>query len=299
MIKPFLKWAGGKGQLLSEIESRYPFSKYDVKRYVEPFVGGGAVLFSILSSAPDLEEIYINDINRDLTDAYIAVRDSIDQLILMLSQMEQDFLPKDEEARKVYFYEKRDRFNELKFAKKLSADDRAEKSATLIFLNRTCFNGLYRVNRKGAYNVPMGRYKMPTICNEANLRAVSERMQRVNVLCAPYEELRPVIDDKTFVYIDPPYRPLTRTADFTSYTNVEFGDEQQKQLAQFSVDMANKGALLLVSNSDPKNVDPEDNFFEDIYTGFTIDRVYATRMINSKATARGKITELLMYNYDI
>ena len=248
---------------------------------------------------PDLEEVYINDINRDLTDAYIAVRDSIDQMILLLSQMEQDFMPKDEEARKVYFYEKRDRFNELKFAKKLTVDDRAEKSATLIFLNRTCFNGLYRVNRKGAYNVPMGRYKMPTICNEANLRAVSERMQRVNVLCAPYEELRSVIDDKTFVYIDPPYRPLTRTADFTSYTNVEFGDEQQKQLAQFSVDMANKGALLLVSNSDPKNVDPEDNFFEDIYTGFTIDRVYATRMINSKATARGKITELLMYNYDI
>jgi len=292
-MKPFIKWAGGKGQLLKEISKFYPFNN-EITKYAEPFIGGGAVLIDILSKY-DLKEIYISDINSDLVNTYVIVRDNVEELIELLSKYQAEYVPLNEEARKEYFYAKRDRFNEIK--KEEICSNRTEKAALMIFLNKTCFNGLYRVNRNGLFNVPMGSYKNPLICDSENLKEVSEKLKTVQIVNTRYSNSIDFIDENTFVYIDPPYRPLNQTSSFTSYTENEFNDEDQIALAEFVREIDKKGAKVLVSNSDPKNTNPEDNFFDDLYSGFNINRVYATRMINSKSSGRGKITELLISNF--
>ncbi|MBE6948698.1 MAG: DNA adenine methylase [Ruminococcaceae bacterium] len=293
-VKPFLKWAGGKGQLLKEIERYYPFADGHITKYAEPFVGGGAVLFDILSKY-DLEEVYISDINAELINTYRIIRDTIDALIEMLCAMQNDFIPLDTDNRKAYYIEKRERFNDLKVNGNENIS--IEKAALMIFLNKTCFNGLFRVNKKGLFNVPMGAYKKPLICDENNLRAVSEKLQRVTIVCGDYRESADYIDEKTFVYFDPPYRPITDTASFTAYTENLFNDEEQIELARFVDEMHRKGAKIVVSNSDPKNSNIEDDFFDNIYAAHKIKRVEATRMINCNSEARGKIKELLISNY--
>ncbi len=293
-IKPFLKWAGGKGQLLSQIEELYPFEDMKIKRYAEPFIGGGAVLFDILSKY-ELDEVYISDINAELINTYRAIRDDIDGLFNFLMPMEEKFIPLEIEARKEYFYKHRDRFNELKVKKNNNVD--FEKAALMIFLNKTCFNGLYRVNKKGLFNVPMGNYKNPKICDEKNLRAVSERLQNVNIVHGDYKQSEGFIDSNTFVYFDPPYRPITESASFTAYTEYDFNDKKQIELAEFVNKINNKGAKIVVSNSDPKNTDENDDFFDKIYSSHSIKRVDASRMINSNGAKRGKIKELLISNY--
>ena len=197
-VKPFLKWAGGKGQLLKEIERYYPFAEGHITKYAEPFVGGGAVLFDILSKY-DLEEVYISDINAELINTYRIIRDDIDALIEMLCAMQNDFIPLDTDERKAYYMEKRERFNDLKVNGNENIN--IEKAALMIFLNKTCFNGLFRVNKKGLFNVPMGAYKNPMICDENNLRAVSEKLQRVTIVCGDYRESADFIDENTFVYL--------------------------------------------------------------------------------------------------
>lgn len=293
-VKPFLKWAGGKSQLLREIEHYYPFADGTVTKYAEPFVGGGAVLFDILNKY-DLEEVYISDINAELINAYCIIRDDIDLLIEMLMDLQNEFIPLDTDNRKAYYMKKRERFNELKINGNESIN--IEKAALMIFLNKTCFNGLFRVNKKGLFNVPMGAYKKPMICDENNLRAVSEKLQRVTIVCDDYRKSADFIDENTFVYFDPPYRPITNTASFTAYTENLFDDEAQVELARFVDDMNRKGAKVVVSNSDPKNSNKEDDFFDDIYSAHKIKRVEATRMINSNSEARGKIKELLISNF--
>lgn len=246
-VKPFLKWAGGKGQLLKEIEKFYPFENGKITKYAEPFVGGGAVLFDVLSKH-DLEEIYISDINAELINTYRIIRDDLDALVEALYAMQNDFLTLDANSRKDYYMEKRKQFNALKVDdnEKISI----EKAALMIFLNKTCFNGLYRVNKKGFFNVPMGSYKNPMICDEKNLRAVSEKLQRVTIVCGDYRKSANFIDENTFVYFDPPYRPLTDTANFTAYTENLFNDQKQIELAGFVDDMHRKGAKIVVSNSE-------------------------------------------------
>lgn len=291
--KPFLKWAGGKGQLLTEIGKYYPFAeKKHIKKYAEPFVGGGAVLFDVLNKHT-VDEVYISDINAELINTYITIRDNSDELISRLKTMESDYLAKDADARKKAYLEARARFNALK---RDSIRD-AEAASLMIFLNRTCFNGLYRVNKAGDYNVPMGAYKNPQICNEDNLLNVSKKLQNANIVCGDYKDSASFIDDKTFVYFDPPYRPLTKTANFTSYTEQLFDDNKQLELANFVQDLDNKGALIVISNSDPKNTDENDNFFDDAYSKQNIRRVAANRMINRNSDARGKINELLIANF--
>lgn len=250
-VKPFLKWAGGKGQLLSEIEKYYPFKNSHITKYAEPFVGGGAVLFDILSKY-DLESIYISDINAELINTYRIIRDGIDELISMLIVMQDEFIPLNTEKRKAYYLEKRTRFNELKVNGNESIN--IEKAALMIFLNKTCFNGLFRVNRKGFFNVPMGAYKNPLICDEDNLRAVSEKLQNVTIVCGDYRQCSDFVDENTFVYFDPPYRPLTETAGFTAYTENPFNDKEQIELAQFVDELHRKGAKVVVSNSEHKEV---------------------------------------------
>lgn len=293
-IKPFLKWAGGKGQLLSEIEKYYPFSDGKITKYAEPFVGGGAVLFDILNKY-DLDEIYISDINFELINTYNAVKNKVDDLIEILEKLQSDFIPLDTEERKTYYFAKRSRFNELKFINNECAN--IEKASLMIFLNKTCFNGLFRVNKKGFFNVPMGAYKTPLICDEPNLRAVSKRLHNVTIVCSDYRDSTDFIDENTFVYFDPPYRPISTTAYFTSYTEGEFGDKEQIELAKFAEDMNKKGAKVVVSNSDPKNSDTDDDFFDKIYSKLKISRIQATRMINCNSKARGKINELLISNF--
>lgn len=293
-VKPFLKWAGGKGQLLPEIEKYYLFADKKITKYAEPFVGGGAVLFDILRKY-DLKEVYISDINAELINTYRIIRDNIDELISLLAIMQSEFVPMDTEHRKAYYLSERERFNDLKVNGNESIN--IEKAALMIFLNKTCFNGLYRVNKKGLFNVPMGSYKHPLICDEENLRAVSERLQNVTIVCGDYRESATFIDGNTFVYFDPPYRPITDTASFTAYTENLFNDEEQIELAKFVDAMDKKGAKIVVSNSDPKNSNAEDDFFDNIYSAHKIIRVEATRMINCNSDARGKIKELLISNF--
>ncbi|MGM9632150.1 MAG: DNA adenine methylase [Eubacteriales bacterium] len=293
-VKPFLKWAGGKGQLLSEIENYYPFENGKITKYAEPFVGGGAVLFDILSKY-DLKEVYIGDINTELINCYRVVRDNVDELVLMLQTMQSAFVPMNTDDRKEYYLAKRNRFNDLKTTEKDNLN--IEKAALMIFLNKTCFNGLFRVNKKGLFNVPMGSYKNPLICDDENLRAASEKLQNVKTICGDYKESAVFIDENTFVYLDPPYRPLTDTASFTAYSEKTFDDEEQIELARFVNAMDNKGAKIVVSNSDPKNSNPEDDFFDNIYSDYKIKRIEATRMINCNSEARGKIKELIISNF--
>ena len=293
VARPFLKWAGGKSQLLKEISTLYPFSNNpNITKYAEPFVGGGAVLFDILNKY-ELNEVYISDINSELINTYTQIRDHLDLLLEILKQLENDYLALNDDERRAFYSAKRTRFNELKDR----AESKLESAALMIFLNKTCFNGLYRVNRKGGFNVPMGAYKNPLICDSHNLKAVSKKLQNVQIICGDYKDSDSFIDDKTFVYFDPPYRPLTSTSNFTSYTESLFNDKNQLELANFVQDLDNKGAKIVISNSDPKNTDENDNFFDDAYAKQTIKRISATRMINRNSEKRGRISELLISNF--
>lgn len=288
-VKPFVKWAGGKSQLLDAIRQKYPTK---IERYCEPFVGGGAVLLDVLANYKP-KEVLINDINPELINTYIQIRDNVESVISILSEMQSDYWDMDNEKRKEYFYSQRNRFNEL-IKETVSTE---EKAALFIFINKTCFNGLYRVNGKGLYNVPIGSYKKPPICDADNIRLISDLLQEVTIKCGDYSDCADFIEDNTFVYIDPPYRPLSETSSFTSYAKTEFGDEQQIQLGHFVEKISQKGAKVVASNSDPKNIDEEDDFFDEIYKMFIIKRVSATRMINSNSKGRGTISELLICNY--
>lgn len=299
--KPFVKWAGGKTQLLEEIRKHYPSR---IEKYCEPFVGGGAVLFDVLQKSKP-EKVLINDINPNLINTYVQIKSNVDGLCEKLNQLQNQYYEKSAEEKKSFFYEKRERFNEIKFVDAVvepavteprRSIETIEKAALFIFLNKTCFNGLYRVNKKGFFNVPWNRAKSPLIFDEENLRACSKLLQNVEITCSDYKNCDNFCDEKTFVYIDPPYRPLTKTAAFTSYSENGFGDKEQIELEKFVAEISEKGAKVLVSNSDPKNVDENDEFFDELYSAFDIERISAARMINSNAKKRGKVNELLITN---
>lgn len=287
-VKPFIKWAGGKSQLLDAIRKKYP---ENIKKYCEPFVGGGAVLFDILANFQP-EEVLINDINSELINTYIQIRDNAEDLIESLSDIQEKFWNMDNNRRKEYFYIQRAKFND---GIKNNIHD-ISMAVLFIFLNKTCFNGLYRVNSKGFYNVPMGSYKKPNICDADNIKVVSNLLQSVRIKCGNYSECSDFIDNNTFVYIDPPYRPLSKTSSFTSYDKFKFDDEQQIKLVQFLEFISEKGAKIVISNSDPKNINENDSFFDDIYKNFSITRVEARRIINSKGSERGNLNELIIFN---
>lgn len=289
--KPFLKWAGGKRQLLSEIQKYYPFEDEKYRKYAEPFVGGGAVLFDILNKW-NLEEVYISDINKDLINTYTVVRDSVDDLIKQLRIMQDGFISLPQLDRELFYMSVRGLFNNLGIGINKNVD--IEKAAMMIFLNKTCFNGLFRVNKFGMFNVPMGSYRTPNICDEENLRAASTRLQNVTIVCGDYHKSAEFIDEHTFVYFDPPYRPITATANFTAYTNSLFGDTEQIRLAQFVSEMRMRGARIVVSNSDPHNYDSADDFFDDIYSSYDIRRVSANRAISCDGKSRHRINELII-----
>lgn len=290
LAKPFIKWVGGKSQLLEEIREKYP-SK--IEKYCEPFVGGGAVLFDVLSRF-QTKEVLINDINKELINTYSQIKNNCEVLISQLSEIQAIYKTHTTEENKEFFYEKRARYNELKTKENDAVN--LEKAVLFIFLNKTCFNGLYRVNSKGLFNVPFNNAKNPLLCDEANLRNCSKLLQNVQMTIGDYSKCKDFIDGNTFVYIDPPYRPLSQTSAFTSYSENGFSDKEQIELKNFITEISDKGAMVLASNSDPKNADENDSFFDELYSHFEIRRVSASRMINSNAKKRGAINELLISN---
>lgn len=294
VAKPFIKWAGGKGQLLDTIRTYYPEGLGTrINKYCEPMVGAGAVMFDILNNF-DLDEVLINDSNVELINVYDVIRDNVSELIEILKQFENEHLKRNNDRKKEYYYSQRMSYNSIK---NNTNGNNVLRAALFIYLNKTCFNGLYRVNRNGEYNVPMGSYKNPTICDIENLILVSDKLQNVRILSGDYKQIEDFIDENTFVYFDPPYRPLSKTSEFTSYNEVEFNDNNQIELAEFIKHLSSKGAKVLASNSDPKNTNTEDNFFDDLYKPLNINRVTAKRSINSKGKNRGNVSELLISNY--
>lgn len=289
--KPFVKWVGGKTQLLEDIKKSLPenLEQVDDLTYIEPFVGGGAVLFWILQEYPNIRRAVINDINKELICTYLVIKDNVSSLISELRKMQSEFLPLGDEGRKEYFLSARKQFN--------SKDKTEVQTAALfIFLNRTCFNGLYRVNSKGEFNVPFGRYANPKICDEKVLLADSELLQKVEILCGDFSQTGKYAGSNVLYYFDPPYRPLTETAAFTSYSTDGFDDQEQTRLRDFCNVVSNNHSLFVASNSDPHNADNEDNFFDDLYEMFNVKRVSAARMINAKGDGRGAISEIMITN---
>jgi DNA adenine methylase len=304
--KPFLKWAGGKGQLLSQFETLYPpaLALGSITTYVEPFVGGGAVFFD-LASRYQFERIIINDINEELGIAYKVIKTNVFDLIEYLTQLERDYLALPEEQRKNLYYSLRKKFNEQKLGLSFKeiCKEWIEFASLLIFLNKTCFNGLFRLNSKGGFNVPMGSYKNPVICHPENLMSVHKLLQNTTILNQDFATLsnEEYIKNpqKTFVYIDPPYRPLSKSSSFNSYQANAFDDDEQIRLAAWYQKLTRLGCYVMLSNSDPTSVDPSDLFFEKLYGNYFINKVYATRIINSNAEKRNAITEIVVANYSI
>lgn len=291
--KPFLKWAGGKRQLLPTIQTVLPARlrhEHDLT-YIEPFIGGGAVLFWLLQTYPNIRHAIINDINPDLTTAYRVVQQRPQELIEALTTIQEQYhrLPS-EKIRRTFFEETRAEFN----TRPLEA---LRNTALLIFLNRTCFNGLYRVNSKGQFNVPFGRYDQPTICHPHTLMAASRLLARVTILEGDFTTVLTHAPANSFFYFDPPYKPLSKTAAFNAYAAEIFDTASQQRLAGLCRTLDAQGQRWLLSNSDPQNTDASDSYFDDLYAGFTIRRIQAKRNINSKANGRGRIGELLISNY--
>ena len=296
MARPFLKWAGGKRQLISEIENRLPADIDECTSYVEPFIGGGAVLFHLLQNR-SFEEVHISDLNPELILCYRTLQEDAKGVIKHLSKMIESY-PSEQEDRKQSYYAIREDWNSnVGKLSSLSKPKKARRVAQTLFLNKTCFNGLFRVNRKGEFNVPIGSYVNPSFPNSEDLLEVQKALQGVTIHLAPFEECENWVSKDSFVYFDPPYRPLSDTAHFVSYSKDDFNDQDQERLAILFRDLDQKGAKLLLSNSDPKNTVPDDEFFDNLYSGFDIRRISANRSINSIPDNRGPITELLISNY--
>ena len=273
--KPILKWAGGKTQLLGELLPKVP-SSYN--RYIEPFVGGGAMFFALQP-----ENGLIADSNPELINMYRQVSDNVEAVIRQLETYQNT---------KDMFY--------LVRGLDWEAMTPSEAAARTIYLNKTCFNGLYRVNKKGLFNVPFGKYANPTICNAEVLRADSQLLQsaKVEICQGDYTQTLEHVDGLTFFYLDPPYRPLDATSSFTAYAKGDFNDDDQRELADFCHQLSDRGCLWMESNADCSAKNPEDTFFEDLYRNYRIERVYASRFINANPNKRGKLTELLIKNYE-
>ncbi|MGI4759851.1 MAG: DNA adenine methylase [Janthinobacterium lividum] len=291
--KPFLKWAGGKRQLILAIQAVLPstLAQETDLTYVEPFIGGGAVLFWMLQAYPNIRRAIINDINPDLTTAYRVVQQQPEELIRALSAVQEQYYGlSTEEARRTYYEAMRAEFN-------IRPLEPLRNTVVLIFLNRTCFNGLYRVNSKGGFNVPFGKHERPTICHAEAIRADSALLARVTILNGDFAEVLPLVPANSLFYFDPPYKPLSKTASFNAYATETFDDTSQHRLAAVCRTLDTQGHRWLLSNSDLQNTEAGNTYFDELYAGFAVQRIAAKRMINSKADGRGSISELLINNY--
>jgi DNA adenine methylase len=298
--KPFLKWAGGKGQLLQKFRELYPQPLKDnkIKNYYEPFLGSGAVYFDIAQNYT-IEKAWLYDINPELVLTYKVVQQNVAKLIDFLYRYQKEYLKLTTTKRLNYFYDQRTNYNLQRFNVDYEkyADTWIARAAQLIFLNRTCFNGLYRVNSKGDFNTPAGKYDNPTICDEYNLLAVAKVLENASIKRADFRQVKRDLKKNSFVYFDPPYRPISKTASFKAYSKNDFGDKEQSELAELFAAIDKSGEWIMLSNSDPKNNNPEDNFFDNLYSAYKLIRIPARRMINSDASKRGSINEIVVTNY--
>lgn len=281
---PFLKWAGGKTKLLPEIRARLPPS--------------GEVPFH-----RTIRKFIVYDINPELVLCYNVVKNHVNELIEELRKLSDAYPywdkrkdPKIPKKREEYYYSIRTEWNS-NIGKDLTLDEQIHRAAQMIFLNRTCFNGLFRVNKKGEFNVPIGSYLNPTILYENNLMRASKALKEVEIIHGDYSDCEEFVDEKSFVYFDPPYRPLTTSSSFTTYTKSGFNDKDQVELATFFSTLSAKGAKLMLSNSDPKNENLDDDFFDELYSEFNIQRVSTIHAINSDGDGREPINEILVTNY--
>lgn len=299
IAKPFVKWAGGKGQLINQFMTYLPkeLKENKIDYYYEPFLGGGALFFWLIANY-SFKKVFLNELNKDLYVCYKALQRNPKLVINYLHEYEGIFLNSaDKES---FFYDLRDEYNK-KWTFNTAKYNRyvyPHRAAQTIFLNRTCFNGLYRVNSGGSFNVPFGKYKNPCICDEKNLKAVSSVLKGVEITNHDFGYIKEIIRENSFVYFDPPYRPLTTTASFKAYINESFDDKDQERLAYVyrCLDKVNNVKLLL-SNSDPRNMSETDHYFDELYKGYHIKRIMAKRMINCISSKRGPISELIIMNY--
>lgn len=294
--KPFLKWAGGKTQLIPAIESHLPKKIDTIKdlTYVEPFIGSGALFFWFIQKFK-VKKAVINDINSDLINVYKVIKEAPEKLIAHLKLIEKNYYSFNTETEKqAFFLANRAKFNSKQ-------PESTELASLFIFLNRTCFNGLYRVNSKNIFNVPFGKYVKPKISDPTNILSISRLLQNVIILNGDYTDTLRHCTKNSFFYFDPPYKPISSTSSFNAYAKGVFNDEEQKRLADFTALLTEKKHLWLLSNSDPKNNNPMDVFFDELYrsSSNTILRVKAKRMINSNAKKRGEINEILIMNYPL
>lgn len=297
--KPFLKWAGGKTQLLNDIDDNLPpeIKKNGIVNYYEPFLGSAAV-FLFLKQKYGIKNACLFDINSNLISTFKMVQNQTGSLIKELKLLNKAFKSKNNEKRKIYFNTRRDEFNNLLLSVNQKGIQKLiRKAALTIFLNRTCFNGLYRVNKAGQFNVPFGRYENPRILDEENILAVSEALKNVVLEFRNFKSLPEVVKKDAFIYYDPPYSPLNKTSNFTSYSEFEFSLNEQEELAKVYTLLDKKGIKQLLSNADLKNSNIQNDFHDNLYNKYTIKRISASRVINSKATKRGKISEILVRNY--
>lgn len=275
--KPFVKWAGGKRQILSDIETRIP---PNFLNYHETFVGGGALFYFIQNKSNESTRCFLNDINHELVNTYRVVRDSTRELIKNLHELERNHSQQ-------FFYEIRARDRALDFE---SVDD-IERAARFIYLNKTAFNGLYRVNAKNQFNVPYGAYARPNICDQTNLFACSKALQNTVLLCGDFSQVLEHVQPRDFVYLDPPYIPMSETASFTSYTCDSFSIHEHLRLRELCVQLDELNVYFLLSNSDTK-------ITRDIYEGFlSIESIPSRRSISAKISGRANVSELLVRNY--
>lgn len=302
IAKPFLKWAGGKGQLLETFTNFYPkeLKTNHIKNYYEPFIGGGAVFFDVVQKY-SIDAAFLFDINEELILTYNVVQKDAGKLVEQLAGLQNKYFRLNQHERSEFFYKVRDEFNKNRLKTNYSkySEKWIKRAAQIIFLNKTCFNGLFRFNSKGEFNVPAGRYKNPKILDEQNLLNASKILGIAEIRKADFSEITNLIKPSSFVYFDPPYRPLNKTSSFTSYSKNIFGDEEQKQLAAIFSELHKKGINLMLSNSDPKNYNPDDCFFDELYKKFHISRVSAKRSINSVASKRNAIKEIIVTNYAV
>ena len=298
MAKPFVKWAGGKGKLLSTLEANLPldFNKQQEVTYIEPFVGGGAMLFYMLEKYPNIRRIIINDINLGLINCYRTIKDNHKALISELTQLHNKFyeLESIEEKRSLY-YSLRDEYNMI------PVDERntIRTAALFVFFNRTCFNGLYRENNQGNFNVPYGKYVRPNICNEQVVTDAHNVLQHVEILHGNYANVLGLVDwnEYNFFYLDPPYRPLLKAKNFKQYTMNAFGDQEQEELKGFCDIINNHRGYFMLSNSN-SILESGVNYFEDLYNRYNVQQINAPRRINAYAQGSQMATEILVKNYD-
>ncbi|MEO5685672.1 MAG: Dam family site-specific DNA-(adenine-N6)-methyltransferase [Chitinophagaceae bacterium] len=296
-VKPFLKWAGSKRQLLQQFINIYPtvLKNGHVRNYYEPFLGSGAVFFDI-AQRYTIENAFLCDVNEELILTYKTVQARAEKLIEVLYKHEKKYLSLDTAHRQAYFYDQRASFNGHRFDSGFTEHNAKgiARAAQLIFLNRTCFNGLFRVNSKGEFNTPAGDYIKPSICDENNLLAASKLLARADIRIADYNQALKRVRVSAFVYFDPPYRPVSKTASFTAYSKAVFGDKEQRQLCKLFTRLDKKGTTLMLSNSDCN-----DAFFDNMYQGFHVMRVPAKRLINADPSKRGLVNEIVVTNYPV